>query len=346
MPVLALVLIAGLAGAGWAYATGRLGFGPLSGADKDAAALIADEVEGPEWADDDQRACATDQLLHESRSADLEAAGLIERDDDDWSYTGTWPAGEATAYFDAVLECADDWPDQVGEVWALDDTECLADLDQETVAEFLAAETLTLADPTDAEDATTETVEGLDECYATDPTAPDGKASAAYRSVRFTFTTPEVANAEVTLRVGPKGEEPQRLKRATFTLDTEMGGRQGCVVAETVATYGWGTKRTAEAQLCGKSEPAEIFWKELPSCQGDPPCNSWELRYEGWEGLVSVSAELSENGGSCNSVSGECTFSTITDPSGRGVIVTWSAFPGWSTTFTAKVGSMTATLPN
>ena len=69
-----MLLVAGLSVTAWAYFTGRLGVGPLSTKDKAAVSAIADGVEAPEWTDADARECAADELVHESRSAELRNA--------------------------------------------------------------------------------------------------------------------------------------------------------------------------------------------------------------------------------------------------------------------------------
>lgn len=342
--VVAVLLVAGLGIGGWAYATGRLGVGPLSGADRDAADVIAAEVEGPAWADADQRSCATDELVHQTRSGDLEQAGVIDRDGDSWTYVGTWPAGLATSYVDAVLDCSDDWGAQLGSALGVGDPSCLEDIDRSTLAEYLAADTLDLADSADTDQAREEAVGRLDDCYATDPRAPRGKAEAAYRAVRFRFTPPHVADAEVAIEVKRPGGKAKPLHGATYKLDTDAGGQKGCVVAETVATYAWGTTRTARQRVCGSSDPPRIWWTTSTDCQDSGPC--WDLRYEGWADGAPITFTLRQNGGSCMSVSGECTHTTHAQYGGRGVLVTWSAFDGWHEHFTATVGRLTAVLPN
>lgn len=347
LTALALVLVGGLAVGGWAYGTGRLGIGPLSATDKDAAAAIARDVEGPAWADADQRRCAAEQLLRDRRADDLERAGVIERDGSGWRYTGTWPAADATAYAGALLDCSDDWHAQLGDVWALDDTECLAGLDRAEVAGLVAGTSLTLAASDDAAATLTGARDGLDDCYASDAPRPEAKATPGYRSVVFRFAAPELPGAEVTVQVGPAGSEKTRaLRRSTYRLHTGRGGRRGCVRATVVATYPWGSTRTSARRFCGTSDPQRVWWAPREDCAGSPPCRSWDLRYEGWPGRSWITARLVEDGGRCTSVSGSCRVRLVTPRSGRGVIVIWSAFPGWDSEFVAEVGGFTARLPN
>lgn len=344
---LALVLVGGLAVGAWAYSTGRLGIGPLSATDKDAAAAIAREVEGPDWADDDQRACAAERLLRDRRAGALEQAGVIERDGGEWRYTGTWPTSDATAYAGALLDCSDDWHAQLGEVWALDDTECLAGLRRADVAGLVAGTTLTLADADDSADALTSARDGLDDCYASSAPRPEAEVRPGYRSVVFRFGRPEVPGAEVAVHVGPAASERTReLRRSSYRLDTGRGGRKGCVRATVVATYPWGSTRTSAKRFCGKAEPQRVWWEPRQDCAGDPPCRSWDLHYEGWAGRSWITARLVEDGGRCTSVSGSCRVQLVTPKSGRGVIIIWSAFPGWDAEFVAEVGPFSARLPN
>jgi hypothetical protein len=343
--MLAVVLIAGVAVTGWLYATGRFGIGPLSAADKKAADVIAQDVEGPQWADTDQKRCATERLLHDTRSGDLEKQGVIDKDGDGWKYVGTWPADTATTYLEAVLECTDDWGNELGDTLAVDDPSCLEQIDRSTLAAYLAADTLDLADSSATDQARDDTVAALDDCYATDPPAPQGKAKPGYRSVRFTFDRPDVSDAEVTLAVRGTSGERHQLHGTSYRLDTGSGGRKGCVVAQTVAHYAWGTTRTARQRLCGTSEPERIWWTTSndPQCS-DPAC--WDLHYEGFADDAPITFTLHQNGGSCMSVSGECSHTVHAAYGGRGVLVTWSAFAGWHDNFTATVGNLTAVLPN
>lgn len=346
LAAVAIVLVGGLAAGGWAYGTGRLGIGPLSATDKDAAATIADNVEGPAWADDDQRACAAERLLRDRRAGDLERAGVIERDGGEWRYTGSWPAADAASYGDALLACSDSWTAQLGEVWALDDTTCLAGLDRADIAGLVAGTTLTVDDP-DVAGRLARARDGLDDCYASDAPRPRAEAKPGYRSVAFRFVRPEVAGADVTVRVGPTGSEDARaLRRSTYRLDTGRGGRKGCVRATVVATYPWGSTRTAAQRFCGRSQPQRVWWEPRDECAGSPPCRSWDLHYEGWPGRSWITARLVEDGGRCTSVSGSCKVRLVTPKSGRGVIIVWSAFPEWDSEFVAEVGGLEARLSN
>ena len=343
--LLAVVLVAGLAVTGWLYATGRFGIGPLSAADKEAAAVIADGVEGPDWADADELRCATDELVHHTRSGDLESQGVISRDGDGWDYVGTWPADTATTYVEDVLDCTDDWGSALGDTFGIGDPSCLEQIDRSTLSAYVAADTLDLAEPADTDQARDDTVAALDDCYATDPSAPDGTPKPGYRSVLFSFDRPDVQDADVSLLVTGPDAEAKRLKGTTYRLDTGAGGRKGCVVARTVAEYAWGTTRTARHRVCGTSEPSRIWW----TTSDDASCSEaacWELHYEGFADNAPITFTLSQNGGSCMSVSGECSHTVHAAYGGRGVLVTWSAFAGWHEHFTATVGDLTAVLPN
>ncbi|MEQ6903006.1 hypothetical protein [Nocardioides sp. YIM 152588] len=344
-----LVLVAGLAVSGFLYATGRLGIGPLSAADEDAADTIAIEAPAPEWADDAQRQCAADELLSERRSGALADSGLIEEDDSadrGWAYTGQWDDEDATTYLTALLDCGDDWAAQVGSAWQLDDTGCLSDLGPGAVAGFLAVDTLGL----DSESATAtagDTVAALDECYADDVTAPTGTARPAYRAVRFSFGSTDVPNAVATVTVDV-GDQSRTLTGGTLRADAGEGGVEVCVTAHVDATYAWGTTRSAEQESCGTSKPKRLYWKKLDSCvdTSSGPCNSWELWFEGFGSYDTVSATLRQNGGDCASASGQCTFSVTASSTGRGQIVTWSAPLSWDELFDAVIGKLRAVLDN
>lgn len=346
--VVALVLVAGTATAGWAFFTGRLGFGPLSAADEAAADAIATGVEGPAWADDEQRACAADALVTDRRSAALEESGLITpADGDAWTFTGDWDPDDAHTYAEELLDCGDDWSAQLGEEWALSDTSCLSDLGTDTVADHLVVAALGVDDD-DAVTAGEEAVAALDECYAADPEAPKAQAQRAYRAVTFTFAETDLSDADaVSSEVSVEHDgETTPLRRSTYRARTYEGGEEACITARVALTYGWGTTREAERESCGKAEPKELFWKKLSRCASDqvPNCVSWRLHYAGFGTGATVSGTLRENGGDCNSQGGVCTFTTTAPSTGRGVVVTWSALPGWNESFDAVVGDLRAVL--
>lgn len=344
----ALALVAGLGVFGFLYFTGRLGFGPLSGADKDAVTTIAKEVEVPTWVDEDQAECAADELVHESRSKDLEDRGLIERDGDDWTYTGEWEADDATSYFAKVLDCSDDWADQVGEVWKVDDTDCLEDIGTDTIGTYFAAESLTLGDKKDdsVEKGRDEAVEALDKCYADDPAAPKATAAPAYRAVTFTFEAPDADSGEASLEVNRDGSWSP-LSRKTIDIDTDEGGKQGCVSARTVTTYPWGTTKTSEDEFCGESKPKRIYWQRAKKCTAAPGCVAWQLRYEGFASYELITAKYTNNGGDCMAVSGKCTTTAFDRKGeGRGIIVTWSFPASYKGNFVGRVDGLKAKIPN
>lgn len=339
---LALLLVAGIAVTGWLYATGRFGIGPLSAADKDAVSTIVDGVEAPEWADEDQRECAVDDLIHESRSGELEARGLIERDGDDWTYTGEWESADATTYFEKLLDCSDDWADQVGEMWELDDTDCLEDIGTSTLGAYFAAELLTLSDGDSdqgAAEGRDEAIGELDECYVETPAAPQATAKPGYRAVVFTFEDPAPSSGEVVINTGGAGSWTP-LSGPTVEVDTEQGGQRGCVEAQAVATYPWGTTSESLDEFCGKSKPKRIWWKRGKTCTVSPGCVAWELHYEGFKDFASITARYTSNGGNCMAVSGSCSDTITAAPGGRGRLVTWTFPASYDGAFVARVGNL------
>ena len=340
-----MVLVAALSVSGWLYTTGRLGFGPLSAKDEAAADTIAAGVEGPEWASKKDKQCAADQMVEDGRAERLEKAGLVDPKGDGWTYTGKWKADEAEEYGQAVLDCAKDWPDKVGELWSLDDTDCLADIDTDAIAAYFLVDTLEVDEPKDLENGREDAVEALDECYVSELSLPTVKKTPAYRAVKFTFGEVEGAeDTEVMVRDGGGSYEP--LSGNSRTVDTGEGGKQGCVELQVEASYPWGTSSRKESRVCGTSKPKKLFWKRVGGCDYTPNCFSWALRYEGFESFDSGVAKLTENGGSCESASGNCDISFFVPANGRGTAVTFSFPPGWNERFVGKVGKLSATIPN
>lgn len=340
-----LVLLAGAGVGAWLYATGRLGFGPLSADDEAAAAAVADGVGAPTWAADDVIRCAVDELTEEWRADGLRQRGLVERDGDDWAYTEEWASDDATRYVEEVLDCSDDWSDAVAGEWGLDDPACLEDIDTDALAAYFASEQLPLSDEEEVEPGAADAVAALDECYVADPPAPTAEAEPAYRAVRFTVTPPEAGTGDLVVNVD-RGEGWRPLRGTTVKVDTEEGGRRGCITAQAVATFAWGTTATSEAEFCGRSEPRRIWWSRVRGCTASPGCDSWALKYEGFASFDSIRAVYTSNGGDCLSVSGSCSDTVLADVDGRGTIVTWSFPASYDGTFAGRVGPLRAVIPD
>jgi hypothetical protein len=356
---LALVLVVGIALSAFLFLTGRLGFGPLSAKDKEAASVIADNVEGPEWTDEAMLQCGAEHLLGEKRSGDLSTTGLIEEDGDSWSYDGSqWTEGDATTFYEGVLDCSDDWAGDVGRIWELDDTDCMEDVGVSTMAAYFAGDTLAgqssedseeepATDPEDAEEMKTDAVEGLDECYVADAPEPEAEAKSAYRAVRFTFSEVDAEGADFVISVNDDSSW-QEIDGTTYELDTGEGGVEGCIDAKVGAEYPWGTVSESESEFCGKSAPKKFFWKKLKNCQADGNCVSYSLRYAGFESDQFYTVTYTHNGGDCLSTRGECTIYRQVSATGRGTSQTWSFPNDYNGRFVAKTdvkGVKPAVLP-
>ncbi|MEV4999482.1 hypothetical protein [Nocardioides sp. LML1-1-1.1] len=344
--VLALALVIGLGVGGFLYFTGRLGFGPLSASDKAAAAAISDGVEKPDWASDGDVECAVDDLVGEHRSGGLEERGLVSGSGEDWSYSGEWQREDATAFYDKLLDCTDDWADQVGKEWKLEDTDCLDDIGSSTMAAYFAQDGLKLSDGEDAaEEDRDKAVKKLDECYVKTPPAPQATATPAYRAVTFTFTQAASEGGQVVIKTGGEGSWSP-LSGTTTDVDTEEGGARGCVEAQAETSYPWGSTATSEKEFCGTSKPKRVYWTKVSRCTAEPGCYAFKLQYEGFKDFAPVTARYSSNGGSCLAVSGSCTDTVSALPGGRGTVTTWS-FPGsYRGNFVARVGNLKVKLPN
>jgi hypothetical protein len=346
--LLVLVLVAGLAVAGFLYATGRFGIGPLSAADKDAAEAIVNGVEKPSWADDDQVECAVDELVHEHRSEGLQDRGLVEYDGGSWAYNGQWRGDDAVAYHEALLDCDDDWADRVGKEWDIADTECLEDIDTAALGAFFAQDAFTLASgQEDVEKDSADAVAELDECYLEEPDVPRGVARPAYRSVEVVFTAPSPSGVgDVVISTGGEGSWTP-LSGDTAKVDTEEGGARGCVEAQAATTYAWGSTATAETEICGTSKPKRIYWaKPAKKCTLEPGCYSFQLHYEGFKDYASITARYTSDGGNCLATSGRCSDTVTAVPGGKGTIVTWSFPRSYRGDFLARVGKLSDEVPN
>ncbi|MFT4083581.1 MAG: hypothetical protein QM638_13440, partial [Nocardioides sp.] len=353
--VTAAVVLVAAGVAVWAYTSGKLGFGPLSGEDKAAAAALAADIHDPSWASRDQVACATDELLHQTRASDLADQGLITKDADaehGWDYTEKWRTDTATAYLGAVLDCSADWADELGKDWHLESTSCLHDIGADDLSAYFAKDLFDPSDGDSLDGTSAAVVKKLDGCYATKPSKPDVTTAARYRAVAFDFTRPSEGNGETTLQV-KSGSSWQTLNGTSYTLGTDEGGDRACLPVRTVTSYGWGTTEPASARACGHSKPAQLWWTKDKVCNAksrayyNGPCYTWSLRYAGLQPFTTYTLTLSQNGGDCDSYTGSCSHPIFTTVNGRGRIAhVWSAQPSWHEHFEAELGKLTAVLDN
>lgn len=339
--------MAGLAVGGWAYGTGRLGFGPLSAQDKAAARAIAAGVKGPSWADDDQRSCAATELLHHHRSGALRRSGLITpAGSGDWTFTGSWDTADAHTYADALLGCSDDWRHQLGQQWHLSDTACLDQVGRSEVADVLVTTALGVHDDaaTKAHDAA---ADALDHCYGTGVANPTGTAKPAYRAVDFHFDLPSAANAETSLTVrGPDGTEHVDGKH--YRASTDAGGQHLCVKVTLRATYGWGSTTTSSTRVCGTSKPKQVRWQRLAHCGEFAGCVVWALHVDGFRpGFAHL--RITDDTGGCPLTSGNCSRSALIGSDGRGFdhgyVLRVTGGSGRRNDLIATMGGITARVP-
>ncbi len=172
------------------------------------------------------------------------------------------------------------------------------------MAGYVVAETLTLSEgQEEADEGRADAVSALDECYVADPPEPSAKARSAYRAVVFEFDDlgPEAGTA--TLEVRDDGAW-KPVDGRTHAVDTDAGGRKGCVDARVEATFPWGTTSATDKRFCGRSKPPRIWWVRAKNCTYTAGCTTWDLRYEGFASFDSENVRLFENGGDCNSESG------------------------------------------
>ncbi|GAB2968541.1 hypothetical protein GCM10027076_00930 [Nocardioides montaniterrae] len=342
-----MLLVVGLGIGGWAFGTGRLGFGPLSKDDKAAAKAIADGADDPSWADDAQRSCAATKLLHAHRSGDLLDRGVVEHDGDGWRFTDEWDTDTARAYADGVLECSDDWKKQIASSWHLDDTGCLDDVGRSSVADSLLT-TVVLVDDKEASAVHDAAAAKLDKCYGGKLDAITVSAHPGDRAVEFHLTLPEAANAETSVSVdGPDGTE--QVAGTSYHAKTEEGGDRVCIDVTLEAHYGWGSKVTSgPTHACGKAKPKRLWWTRLPHCSYEAGCISWGLHASGFATGVET-LRITSAAGDCPFASGDCTKSAIIGSDGRGfdkgMVLEVTGGAGRRTDdIIAKMGGLTARL--
>jgi serine/threonine protein kinase len=262
----ALVLVAG-AGAGvWAYTAGHLGFGPLTEREQEQAdVLAASFAEVDDAWDDADVACGAEDLVRERGVGGYES----------------WSQDTATAMYDAVLACTDDWSGAMAALWGVDDGACFDDAGREDVASVLAP-ALTGADPADDPDGRSR---DLVECAR--PSLDTVAASATDREARVEEVTPRSGHGllEPTgyrVEVGDLSDETGILDRLAIDLP-DNDGTYELVVSPlfTLAPDGEGD----DEDVVGSPVTVEVEpWERpgAPVLDGDPVpgYRSVELRFE------------------------------------------------------------------
>ncbi|MBS45203.1 MAG: hypothetical protein CMH83_18940 [Nocardioides sp.] len=137
--LVALLLVVAASAGGWAYATGRLGFGPLSAQEERAVETLPGSLDVPEVLDQAALTCAAADLVRTDRLRGLRRDGLVGADG---GATGEWTTAQATDFYAAALDCADGWAAPVARQWGLDRPACLTRVGTSAVAAMLVAETL------------------------------------------------------------------------------------------------------------------------------------------------------------------------------------------------------------
>ncbi|MGH3350218.1 MAG: hypothetical protein ACRDPS_06080 [Nocardioides sp.] len=344
----AVVLVALLGTGAWAFFSGRLGFGPLSGEDKKAVTAIAADAPKPSWASAGDSKCAAEELVKDERTDGLTKAGLIKASGESVAYTGAWKGPQATTYAAGLLSCSGDWSKAIGKEWALADTGCLGDVDESAMAGLIATRDMEVEDAKAGKQAD-KAVSALDECYVSDElSAPSATATPAVLGVDFAVKAPTVEGSEVTVRArSADASEWKPVTDGKVNIPVREGGQEGCATFEASISYPWGTTKASEDEACGTAKDRRLWWTKDRSCAQPKfaPCSSWTLHYEGYELLSSVTVKLKLNGGSCRSASGSCSDTAfVTKPSGTWT--SWTAPKGWKDRFTAQADGLTAVLPN
>lgn len=334
--------------------TSWFGLGGLHGDDKAAATAIAGGVPRPEWASKDTVSCASESLVKKESAETLRQHGVVKNSGGAWSYTGTWPADDATAFTSGLLDCSDDWATDIGDAWSVGDSRCMSDnVDEDAMSGLLAVDLLQPSDPGKAGTEKGKAVKALDSCYAK-ATAEGAttKPAPGYLAVDFAFDVPRTPGGKVAISVQKKGASTwEDVKGSSYQMPVTDGGAQGCVTVRTTVTYAWGTTKSATAPSCGQSQPKKLVWQTEDKC-GSPQlaklaggCNSWLLTYEGFAPGKPFTVKLTKNGGKCDKTA-QCTYKQTPDNTGKGAVVRWSAPKNWHDRFVAKTGDLSAVIPN
>ena len=257
--VLAVLLVAGLSVAAWAYFTGRFGVGPLSAKDEAAVSAIADNVEAPAWADADARECAADEFVHASRSADLEKRGVIDADGDGW----TCRANGATRRRRHTSRRSSTAPTTGPSRSAMSGSRehrlpgrhrCLDD-----GGLLRRGDPHALRGPGGRGRRARRGGESPRRVLRRGPPEPSANARPGYRAVVFKFDELGPDAGEATLQVRDDGAW-KPIDGNTHSVDTDAGGRKGCVDAQVEASFPWGTTTATDKRFCGTSKPPRIWW--------------------------------------------------------------------------------------
>ena len=321
---------------------------PLSAKDKAAVSAIADGVEPPSGRTPTLARCAADELVHETRSAELEKRGPIDADGDGWTYSGEWRYPDAMSYVEALLDCSDDWAEQIGTsgssraptAWPTSAPRRWPGTSSRRRSRSpRVRKRRTRAAPS--------AVSALDECYVADPPEPSAKARSAYRAVVFAFDDLGPRGGRRHAR-GP-GRRPtgsrRRPRRMPWT--TDAGGRKGCVDARVEATFPWGTTSATDKRFCGRSKPARIWWvrrEELHRTPRDAPPGTCATR--GSRPSTPRTCGCSRTAATATPRADSASTRSSTSATGRRRGRQLVGLPGYSERFEARIRKMTALLPS
>jgi len=333
----ALLLVAALATGGWAYATGRLGFGPLSSQDKAAVAAVNKaKAPGSAWSAA-ELSCAGEKFLHQHRARSLLKAGVLTEKGGTLTVTSKWTADDTTDYLGDLFACSSHWAQKLADDWGVSSSDCLTQLGPVTMASYLGHRS--------------RAVEArLDSCYQVPGTVPTPSVTAkpAYRAVALHIAAaPHVANADTTVEM-LLGGNWQPMDPQTFDTPTSEGGVSGCSQFRTKAAVGWHSAPlySKSITVCGHAKPKRLWWTKAATCTWKPGCTKWYVQASGLAANTSYPISFEQNGGSCSNNPKDCHGTIETDVDGRySRGWSWSFSAGYHETFTATVGKLTAAIP-
>lgn len=224
-----------LAGIGsWAYAGGRLPFGPLTDQEQSVADDIGADFESIPWASNDARMCAAEGLVRDQGLGGLRDAGVVS-DSDEYQPDG-WERAEADDFFSRLVECRDSWPEALAAGSSAPDTlaPCLEDAGADALGRVLAVEQLEL----DEDEKVTATRADVTEC-AQLPVKSATKLSEGDKEAVLKVEPPSGLGigepADYRLEVG--GDD-QQASLDDDTLTVELPDNEGPYDVTVVPLYG------------------------------------------------------------------------------------------------------------
>lgn len=175
------------------------------------------------------------------------------------------------------------------------------------------------------------------------PDKPTGKATAAYRSVKFAFSEPtgDGTDARLEIRQGKQGAWTQLDGRST-RVDTVAGGNRACLAVRAVSGDGDAAQYSKVSQVCGNAKAPTVRLVPTGSCTAFDQCTKYDVEVAGFRSNSTQRYVLRENGADITQCdAGACEYQPLyIDSDGRYTLTNaWNLGPNGRTMTIAITGT-------